>query len=607
MADSAHVRLLPGSPFYDRQELHRKGFLGTQDTDKLLYLFRSVAKLPQAGGATGPYKGWDGDWLRGHMLGHYLSAASRMAAATADDTLKTKVNYVVTELAKCQTALGNSGYLSAFPATVFDALEGKGGDSGGIVVPYYTIHKIMAGLLDAHHYVGNKQALDVVTKMADYFRGRLTALPAATIEKMFRTDAKNPSNEFGAMSDVLSELSGVTGEQKYLETAKIFNRSWFITPLATGQDKLEGIHSNTHIAQALGIARTANISGDADSLKASEAFWKLSTGPHAFVMGGNGFHEWFDKANVEAGPNIDSQTGLPPTTAETCSTHNMLKLTSRLIERSPRIEYADYYERAVYNHILATIAPDSGAVTYFTPMHGHFRTYLDGTFCCSGSGLENTPRFNEGIYFTHDDSIWVNLYIPSELTWDATGLTIRQEGHAAAGETVKLTIAKGGTETQATINLRIPSWVSGAAALTINGTAQNQSLKPGSYVALTRAWKVGDVVTLTLPMTLRLEQAKDVTSMVSMFYGPNLLAGELGNANMPNDVGDKDAHLGVAAANVPTITNASTNPADWLTPIAGTPLAFKAQNAGAATGITFRPLYQVHHQRYSVYWTLKSN
>jgi DUF1680 family protein len=607
MGDSAHVRLLPGSPFYDRQELHRKGYLASQDPDKLLYLFRSVAKLPQAGGATGPYGGWDGSWLRGHMLGHYLSAASRMAAATGDDTFKTKVNYVVAELAKCQAALGNTGYLSAFPATVFDWLEGKGGESGGIAVPYYTIHKIMAGLLDAHHYVGNRQALDVVTKMADYFRGRLTALAADKIEKMFRTDAKNPSNEFGAMSDVLAELSAVTGEQKYLETAKLFNRPWFMTPLAAGQDKLEGIHANTHVAQALGIARTANMSGDPDSLKASENFWKLATGPHAFVIGGNSFREWFDKPNVEAGPSIDSQAVLPPTTAETCNTHNMLKLTAHLMVRSPRIEYADYYERAVYNHILATIAPDTGGVTYFTPLHGHFRTYLDGTFCCSGSGLENTPRFNEGIYFEQGDSLWVNLYIPSELTWEATGLTIRQEGHAAAGETVKITVVKGAGETQATLNLRIPSWVTGTTTLAVNGTPLNQVLKAGTYVALGRSWKVGDVVTLTLPTALRLERAKDVTSMVAVFYGPILLAGELGKANMPNDVGDKDAHLTQAAAAVATITNSSANPADWLAPIADTPLAFKAQNAGAATGITFRPLYQVHHQRYSVYWPLKSN
>ena len=603
MVDAMHVRLLSGSPFYDRQELHRKGALASLDTDKLLYEYRNFAKVPQANGVTGGYAGWDTGFLRGHMLGHYLSAASRMAAATGDTSFNTKVSYVVGELAKCQTALG-SGYLAAFPTAVFDWVEGKSGaDNGGIVVPYYIVHKTMAGLLDANHYLGNQQALTVVTKMADYFQGRLAALPAATIEKTFRTDGSgNPQNEFGAMSDVLAQLSAVTGQSKYLDTAKIFNRSWFITPLAAGQDNLSGLHGNCHIAQALGIAQTANLSGDTASLAASESFWKLLTGKHAFVIGGDSFHEWLDKAGVEAGASIDGQKVLPPTTAETCNTHNMLKLTSVLFERGPRIDYAEYYERALYNHILASVAPDTGNVVYFTPLYGNFRTYVNGTFCDNGTGIENTPRYNEGIYFQQGSSLWINLYIPNELTWDATGLTLQQKGNAAAGEQVSITITKGGDTTQATLNLRVPSWVSGAATVAVNGTAQPPSPGASTYVALSRAWKVGDVVTLTLPAALRLEHAQDVSSMVAVLFGPVLLAGELGSANMPNDFADKDAYLSTASVTVPTITNSSTNPADWLTPITGTPMAYKAQNAGSATGTTFRPLYDLHHQRYSVYW-----
>ena len=428
MADAAHVRLSSGSPFYDRQELHRKGYLASWNVDKLLYPYRSLAKLPQASGVTSGYAGWDTGFLVGHMTGHYLSATSRMAAATGDTSFTTKANTVVAELAKCQTALGTSGYLAAFPTTVFDWVEGKSASNNGIVVPYYTVHKIMAGLLDAYHYVGNQQALDVVTKMADYFAARLAALPATTIESIFRTDGNgNPTNEFGAMSDVLAELSTVTGKSKYLDTAKIFNRSWFITPLASGQDNLKGLHGNAHIAQALGIAHTANLSGDSASLQASENFWKLLSGKHAFLNGGDSFHEWLDKAGVEAGASIDSSAVLPPTTAETCNTHNMLKLTSALFERGPRIDYADYYERALYNHILASVAPDTGYVTYFTPFYGNFRTYLNGTFCDNGTGIENTPRYNEGIYFERGSSLWVNLYIPSVLTWDATGLTLQEQ------------------------------------------------------------------------------------------------------------------------------------------------------------------------------------
>ena len=206
---------------------------------------------------------------------------------------------------------------------------------------------------------------------------------------------------------------------------QLFNRSWFVGPLAKGEDRLAGLHGNTHIAQAVGLAHCANLTGDADEMKASENFWKLVTREHSFVNGGNTFHEWFGKTDVEVGPSIDGNKELPPTTEESCNTHNMLKLTARLFEREPRAEYADYFERALYNHLLATVAPDSGAVTYFMPLRGNFRTYLNGTFCCTGTGIENTPRYNEGIYFHKDVTLWVNLYIPSELTWQDIGMVLR--------------------------------------------------------------------------------------------------------------------------------------------------------------------------------------
>jgi uncharacterized protein len=611
LIDAAHVRLLPNSPFYERQELHRKGYLASLEPDRLLFEYRKVARLPQANGVTGGYPGWDTGFIKGHLTGHYLSAASRMAAATGDATFTTKVSYVVAELAKCQSALGNGGYLAAFPTAAFDALEGKPADAGGIVVPYYTIQKIISGLLDAHHYVGNKQALDVAAKMGDYFRARLAGLSASTIEKIFRTDGShNPQNEFGAMSDALAELSVATGEPKYLETAKLFNRSWFVDPLAAGKDNLQELHANTHIAQAVGIAHTANLTADGPSAKASENFWKLLSGPHAFVNGGNSFHEWLDKSGVEAGPSLDGAASLPATTAETCNSNNMLKLTALLFARSPRVEYADYYERTLYNHILASIAPDTGQMTYYTPMHGQFRTYMNGTFCCTGTGIENTPRYNEGIYFEQGSRLFVNLYIPSEVTWEATGLVIRQEGDATQGERVRVSVVKGGDATggatAATLSLRVPHWISGAPVVTVNGVEEPSSASPSSYVSIRRAWRAGDVVTLGLPAALRLEHAKDVPSMASVFYGPVLLAGELGNDNMPNDFADPSAYLTSTPANVPPLVTGASDPAAWLRPVSGSPLTFSAHDVGAASGVTFRPLYQVHHKRYSVYWTLQS-
>ena len=225
LCTATDVRLLPGSPFFDRQQLHRNKILASYQPDKLLFHYRALAGLPQADGVTSGYAGWDSAFLRGHMTGHYLSAASRMAAATGDDVYRERVNYVVRELAKCQEALQQDGYLAAFPAGAFDRLEGKRGDSGGVVVPYYTIHKIMAGLLDAHQYLGNVQALQVAEKMATYFEKRLAGLSAEQIERAFRTDgSRNPQNEFGAIGDALVELYKATKNSKHLDAARLFNR-----------------------------------------------------------------------------------------------------------------------------------------------------------------------------------------------------------------------------------------------------------------------------------------------------------------------------------------------------------------------------------------------
>jgi DUF1680 family protein len=598
------VRLLPGSPFYARQELHRKGVLASYDPDRLLYPYRAVAGLPQKEGIDSGYDGWDSGFLRGHMTGHYLSAASRMAAASGSLLFRDRVDYVVGELAKCQKSLNLDGYLAAFSTAAFDQLEGKpGADGGGIGVPYYTVQKIMSGLLDAHAYAGNRQALDVVTRMADYFGKRLAALDAAQIDRIFRTDgSRNPQNEFGAMSDALTELFKVDKNPRHLDTARIFHRAWFVGPLATGEDRLGGLHANTHIAPAVGLANAANVDGDPEALKASENFWRLVVHRHSFANGGNSFNEWFDKPGVEAGPSIDGQKGLPPTTAETCNTHNMLKLTARLFERSPRAALADYYERALYNHVLASVAPDSGAVTYFTPFHGDFRTYLNGSFCCGGTGLENTARYNEGIYFHKDDALWVNLYIPSELNWREAGMVLRQQGDILRGAPVRFTVVKPGAHA-VTLNLRIPAWVAKPATVRINGKPQRVDARPASYLSFRRQWKAGDVIDLALPAGLRLEQARDDASMVALFHGPVLLAGELGRDNMPaSDVGDKDAYLKIAPAPVPAIASTSGNPADWLAPLPGDPSAFRFKNAGPASGIVVRPLFDVHHQRYSVYW-----
>ncbi|MEO8019604.1 MAG: beta-L-arabinofuranosidase domain-containing protein [Pseudomonadota bacterium] len=602
---SSAVRLLPGSAFYDRQQLHRRGYLASLDPDRLLFHYRAVAGLPQPDGVTRGYEGWDSGFLRGHMAGHYLSAASRMAVATGDSHFRKQVAYMVRVLVDCQRALALSGYLAAFPPAVFDWLEGKAVDNGGIVVPYYTVHKLIAGMLDAHVLLAIPQALPVVEKMANYFAKRCAALDAPQLERIFRTDqSRNPQNEFGAMSDVLAQLFEVTGNRSHLDLAQLFNRAWFVDPLARGEDRLPGLHANTHIAAAIGLARCANLSGDVQQRMAAENFWRLVTRDHSFVNGGNSFNEWFDRPGVETGASIDGGKPLPATTAESCNTHNMLKLTALLFANRADAGYADFQERALYNHLLATVAPDTGAMTYFMPMRGNFRTFLDGTFCCTGTGIENTPRYGDAICFRRQRDLWFNLYIPAELDWGDTGWSLRQEGDITRAEAVRITIVKAATGL-ATLNFRIPLWVSAPAILELNGSVYASAGADPRYISIKRKWRAGDVVRLTLPASLRIERAKDDPSMVAVFFGPVLLAGELGRANMPGDFADKDANLKVPAVEVPDIASASANPVDWLHAVPGESLAFTAHAAGPASGRVFRPLYDIRHQRFSIYWRMR--
>jgi DUF1680 family protein len=540
------------------------------------------------------------------MVGHYMSAASRMAAATGDERFRDRVNYIVAELARCQAAIGLEGYLAAFPTSAFDRLEGQDVNAQGIVVPYYTVHKIMAGLLDAHTYLGNAQALEVAEKMAAYFENRLAGLSEDVREQIFRTDyIRNPQNEFGAMNDVLVELFRITGDERHLSTAKLFNRDWFIDPLVQGEDRLEGLHANTHIAATIGIAATANADDDSAARTASENFWDFVVQRHSFANGGNSFKEWFDEPDVEVGASIDDGKRLPSTTCESCNTHNMLRLTTRLIERSPDPEYGDYWERALFNHILATMAPDTGAVTYYTPLHGNFRTYLEGTHCCVGTGIENAPRYGEGIYFRRGDALFVNLYIPSEVTWREAGLVLRQDGDVRAGEPIRLIIVEAG-DGEAELNFRVPFWIAGPATLSIDGTVRETAASPSSYITVRRRWSAGDELVLTLPAAPRLERAMDDPAWVALFYGPTLLAGEFGDEGMPDDFADKDAYLDAPPVDVPDVVTSSTDPEEWLEPIPNERLAFRLRNVGPADGVVLRPIHEIHHQRFSVYWRVRS-
>jgi DUF1680 family protein len=621
------VRLLD-SRFKQNQDLHRTNYLAWLDADRLLYPFRANAGLTQPPGVT-HLGGWEGGSgftaVRGHMAGHYLTAASKMFAATGDTNYLPKIQYLVQELRECQDALSTSeiaagrvyGYLSGFPSSYFTTLETN---PTAAQVPFYTIHKILAGLVDAYRYTSNHLALDIASGMADYHQWRVAQLSAAQIEAMFRTDNGN-SEEWGGMNEALTDLyllshaRGDTNAVRHLNFAKVFHRDWFINPLDNNQDPLNGLHANTHVPQVVGFAHTASVLSTNDPERdrlytAADNFWHLVLNQHWLVLGGNSYGEHFSTPGRETGTGGNA---LAWNTAETCNTHNMLKLTRQLFMHNPAPEYADYFEHALYNHILASLETNAGMMTYFVPMNpGHFKTYNQpegSCWCCTGTGIENTPRYNEGIYFHKDNVLWVNLFIPSVLDWRERGLTVQLNTQFPASNLMTLTV-QCPQPTNAAVRIRIPSWITTTPTVKINGVSPGLTPAAGTYLELNRTWANGDTVELTLPMGLRVDHSMDDASQVSLFYGPILLAGDLGTNGLPvsDQAQDQWDYSGVATVAAPVLMgDHPDNPAGWVLP-AGSPLAFQADCAFAndpvRSTVQLRPFYDVHHTRYAVYWKL---
>jgi hypothetical protein len=520
-----------------------------------------------------------------------------MYKSTGDPQWKHRADYLVAELGKCQDALGN-GYLSAFPASYFDHLEtGK-----RVWAPYYTIHKIMAGLLDAYQFCGNAQALEMDKKMAAYFGARLAKLPDNQIERIFHTSAHGPGTEFGGMSEVLHNLYAITGDPADLKLANIFDRDWLAAPLAAGDDQLVGLHANTHIPQVDGFARHYEVTGDTEYRDAADHFWEIVTGRHSFVTGSNSFSEHFARPGVEAGQ-------LAPNTAETCNTYNMLKLTRHLFEWDPKPQYADYYERALYNHILGSIDPQTGMTMYYLSLvPGHFKVYgtpTESFWCCTGTGVENHAKYGDSIYFHDDSTLWVNLYIPSVLDWREKGITLRQETKFPEEEGTTL-IFQMSQPTQLAVNLRVPYWATQGVSVKINGQLQKTPAPPESYLTVNRLWSNGDRVEMSMPMSLHLHHASDLKDHVAIMYGPIVLAGEMGHENMPTtqEARDQNDFNRVPRPQTPFLSTDDENVADWLKPVPGKPLTFQTTGVGNPAEVTMIPLYAVLHERYSVYWKM---
>ena len=561
----------------DRRYLH------SLPPDRLLHTFRINAGIPSSALPLGGWEAPDCE-LRGHYAGgHYLSAAALMYASTGDEELKKNADTVVAELAKCQDAL-KSGYLSAFPIEFFDRLRNR----EKVWAPFYTIHKIMAGNLDMYVHCGNEQALNVAEKMAGWVAGYTGPLSYDHMQRVLGT-------EFGGMGEVLCNLYAVTGKSHYLEVAQRFDKKLFLDPLAEHRDELKGLHVNTHIPQVTAAARYYELTGERRYRDIAEYFWDEVVGERSYCTGGTSNHESW---NTDPGK---LSTELSTNTTECCCAYNMMKLTRHLFGWSPDARLMDYYERTLFNHRLGTINPEDGTMMYYLPLaSGYWKTFgkpFDSFWCCTGTGSEEYAKLTDTIYFHDDDSLYVNLYIDSQLEWPEKGLSVKQETGFPQAQGTTITVSAK-NPVQLGVNLRIPYWVQGGS-VRINGTTLPAFASPSSYLTLNRVWKHGDKIELNLPMGLHIHSMPDDESIQAVMYGPLVLAARFDPVSKEMTYGDYEPKPG-DQYKAPEIVADPSEPTAWVEPDAKQPLLF--HGVGQSQPLTMVPLNEVIHERYAVYW-----
>ena len=562
-------------------------FLNSLPPDRLLHTFRINAKLSSSAQPLGGWEAPDCE-LRGHYAGgHYLSAVALMYASTGDEDLKKNGDVVVGELAKCQKSLNDGGYLSAFPVEFFDRLRNR----ERVWAPFYTIHKIMAGLLDMYLYTGNEQALDVVEKMAGWTAGYTGSFSYDHMQRILGT-------EYGGMGETLCNLYAVTGKPYYLHVAQRFDKKWFFDPLSQHRDELKGLHVNTHIPQVIAAARYYELTGDNYYRNIAEYFWDEVVSERSYCTGGTSNHESW---NTDPGK---LSTELSTNTTEDCCAYNMMKLTRHRFGWDPDARYMDYYERLLFNHRLGTINPEDGTMMYYLPLaSGYWKTFgkpFDAFWCCTGTGSEEYSKLTDTIYFHDDDSLYVNLFVASQLEWPEKGISIHQETKFPEQQGTSLLISVK-NPVQMEINLRVPYWTKGGS-VKINGAELPAFSSPSSYLALNRVWKSGDRIDVSLPMDLHIDPMPDDKTVQAVMYGPLVLAGKFDPVSKEMLYGDyepkpTDQHQ------VPEITADAANPTAWVRPDSK-PLTFVAE--GQSQPISLVPLYQIIPERYAVYWKVNN-
>ena len=592
----SHVRLT-GGPLKASQEADAKYLLELQPDRMLSFLRQRAGLKPKAEG----YGGWDGPKrnLTGHIAGHYLSAVSLMWAATGDARFKERATYIVEQLKEIQDAQGD-GYIGAledgqgvdgkqrFVDLSNGVIKSGGFDLNGLWSPWYVEHKLFAGLRDAYRYTDNATALQVEIKFAGWVEKILSKLNNDQLQRMLAT-------EFGGMNEVLAELYADTADERWLVLADKFHQKSTLDSLAEDHDVLAHTHGNTQVPKVYGALMRYVYTGNQPDAETAEFFWDRVVNHYSFATGGHGKNEYFGEPD-KLDDMVDGRT------AETCNVYNMLKMTRALFSVDPDIRYADFHERALFNHILASQDPRDGTVSYMLPVgrgvqHEYQRMFEDFT-CCVGTSMESHALHGGGIYYYKgSEELWVGLYAPSIAKWDSAGVEVDMTTDFPLGESASLKIRTKAPK-KFMLALRRPYWAGDGFSVKVNGQSLKDVPPVDSYVKITRVWRQGDTIELHLPKVLRKEPLPDNPSRMAIIWGPLVLAGDLG----PEVRGKENEDENAPAPSAPAIVVADEPLQQWLRPESGKPGWFKTTGVGLPQDIEFAPFYELPRRKYAVYW-----
>ena len=597
------VRLLDG-PFLRAMEVNREHLL-RHDPDRLLAPFLAEAGLePKAK----RYPNWESTGLGGHIAGHYLSALANTYAATGDKECLRRLNYMVGEMARCQQANGD-GYVGGVPDSkrlwreiASGNIRSSGFSLNDRWVPFYNLHKTFAGLRDAYLVAGNQEAKKVLIGLADWCARLVSGLSDEQLQAILTC-------EHGGMNEVLAEVAAITGDRKYLKLAERFSHRTLLDPLAAGQDRLTGMHANTQVPKVIGFQRIAALGGDASYHRAAQFFWDNVVGHRSIAIGGNSISEHFPSPQQSI-RWIESREG-----PETCNTYNMLRLSEQLYAGDPDPRFADFYERALYNHILSTQHPEHGGYVYFTPARPrHYRVYSSpeqSFWCCVGSGMENHTKYGQFIYAHSDGDLYVNLFMASRLTWKEKGVTVEQKTRFPDEPSTRLefSLAK---PIKLTVQVRHPWWVkSGEFRVSVNGKPWPADSEPSSYVAIRRTWHDGDQIEVALPMHTAAEPLPYLDDYVALVHGPIVLAAVTGTDDLDGLVAGTGRMDHVARGplrplpEAPMLVTDREDVDQWIEPAGDEPLEFSIAEVvrpDRYADLRLVPFYRVHDGRYMLYW-----